>query len=91
MVPMVLEIFLPCYYGSEFAAASSKLSTALFGSEWIESDEKLKTTVKIFMENAKQDAKISAFGFFHVNLVTFRVIVHAAYSYYNVLKTMNRK
>jgi hypothetical protein len=91
MVPMVLEIFLPCYFGSELSAASSKLSTALFGSKWIESDEKLKSTMKIFMENVKKEIKVSAFGVFHVNLLTFTTIINSAYSYYNILKRINGK
>jgi hypothetical protein len=46
--------------------ASSKLSTSLFGTDWINTDEEFKSTMKVFMENAKKEIKISAFGVFHV-------------------------
>ena len=88
MIPMVLEIFLPCYYGNELSVASSKLSTALFHSNWIQGDKKLKSLVKIFLENSKKDIKISAFGVFDVNLVTFNKIGNSAYSLFAVLKRL---
>jgi odorant receptor len=86
---MTLQIFLPCYFGSELSFASGKLSTALFGSEWIECDKEIKSMMKIFMENAKKEIKISAFNVFHVNLATFTTIGNSAYSYYTVLKRLN--
>jgi odorant receptor len=91
MIPMTLEIFLPCYFGNDLSIASSKLSTALIGSEWFECDEKLRSTAKIFMENTKKEMKIFAFGVFQVNLSTFTTIMNSAYSYYNVLKQVNGK
>jgi hypothetical protein len=91
MIPMVLEIFLPCYFGNELALASSKLSTDLFGSDWIDGNAELKSLVKIFMETTKKPTKVSAFGIFHVNLVTFTTIINSAYSYYSVLKRINGK
>jgi odorant receptor len=90
-MPMIQEIFLPCYFGNEISLASSKLSTDLFGSEWIESDKEIKSTMKIFMENAKKEVKISAFNVFHVNLATFTTIGNSAYSFYSVLKRVNGK
>jgi truncated hemoglobin YjbI len=60
----------------------------VFGSDWIDGDQTLKKIVEMFMENAKKDMKISAFGVFHVNLENFRRIIHSAYSYYTFLKGM---
>jgi hypothetical protein len=90
-MPMVLQIFLPCYFGTELSLASGKLSTALFGSEWIETDREIKSTMKIFMENAKKEIEISAFNVFHVNLPTFTTIINSGYSFYTVLKRVNSK
>jgi odorant receptor len=91
IVPMTLEIFLPCYFGNELSIASGKLSQALFHSEWIENNKNLGSTMKIFMENMKKETKISAFGIFHVNLTTFNSILNSAYSLFAVLKRVNNK
>jgi odorant receptor len=91
LIPIFLEIFLPCYFGNDLSIASSKLSTALFGSEWFENDKKLRSAANIFMENTKKDIKISAFNVFHVNLATLMTIINSAYSYYSVLKRINSK
>jgi 7tm Odorant receptor len=89
LIPVVLEIFLPCFFGNKLTLASSKLSTSLFHSNWIDEDKSFKKIVKIFMENTKKDLKISAFGIFDVNLATFSRIGNAAYSLLAVLKHVN--
>lgn len=89
MIPVTLEIFLPCYFGNELSVASSKLSTSLFHSDWIKGNKALKKTIIIFMENTKKDIKISTFGFFDINLSTFTRIGNSAYSLFAVLKRVN--
>jgi 7tm Odorant receptor len=90
LIPVVLEIFLPCYFGNKLTLASSNLSTSLFHSNWIVENESFKKTVKIFMENTKKDLKISAFGIFDVNLASFSRIGNGAYSLLAVLNRVNK-
>jgi hypothetical protein len=89
MIPMILEIFLPCYFGNELSIASSKLSTALFHSDWTNCDKKLRQSMKIFIENTKKEMKVSAFGVFEVNLASFSRILNSAYSLFAILKRVN--
>lgn len=86
---MVLEIFVPCYFGNEVSIASAKLSTAIFQSNWIDGSVKLKKAVSVFMENTKKDLKISAFGLMDANLATFGRIGNSAYSLFAVLQRLN--
>lgn len=90
MIPMVLEIFLPCYFGNDLLIASSKLSTALFHSKWINGNARLTKIATIFMESTKKDLKITALGLFNINLPTFTGIMNSAYSFFAVLKTVNK-
>ena len=85
---MLMQIFFPCYYGSEILAVSENLSTSLFHSDWIGTDQKFQSAMRIFMERAKRAKKIFIFGVFEVNLETFTLICRSAYSLYAVLKTM---
>ena len=87
---MILKIFLPCYFGNELTSASSKLSTALYDSAWLETDREFKMNMKIFIENAKLEINFTAFSFFKANLETFKAIVNTAYSLYAVLKNINK-
>lgn len=86
---MLLEIFLPCYFGNEILIASSKLSASLFHAEWMDNNPKLMTSKKAVMENMKYDLKIRAFGIYKVNLETFNSILNTAYSLFAVLKRVN--
>lgn len=91
MVPMVLEIFLPCYFGNELSFASAKLSLGMFHSDWYNSSLKSRKTAIIFMENTKKDLQIPAFRVFDSNLATFTSIGNSAYSLFAVLKQVHGK
>lgn len=90
MVPMVMEILIPCFFGNEVTIYSSELSTNVFHSEWFDESENFKTGVKMLIENNKNPIKvIAAGGLFHVNLTAFLRICNSAYSMYAVLQRIN--
>lgn len=90
MIPMTLEILMPCYFGSEMISASEKLSARLFHSNWMDKPKDFKCAMKIFMENAKKPMKLTAFGIFELTLESFLKIINSAYSLFAVLKNVNR-
>jgi hypothetical protein len=70
--------------------SSEKVSRAIFQSNWIRSNKKYKTAVKLMMENSKKSIEISAFhGLLDINLGTFQQILNGAYSLYAVFKKIN--
>lgn len=82
-VSMVLQVFLPCFYGNEILVASSKISTSLFHhSKWLNGNKHYKAAVKIFLENAKKSIKIQAFSLVSIDFTTFTRICNSAYSLY---------
>lgn len=90
-IPMIFQIFLPCYYGNEVIVASKRLSTSLFHSNWTVRDEKFTKAMKIVMENIKNPIHFSAFGLVAVNLGTFTRICNFAYSLYAVFQRVNHR
>lgn len=88
-IPMLIEIFLPCFYANQMTYASAKLSTSLFHSSWVNLDSNFKKAMKIFMENTKQPINYIALGLFKVNLETFTSISNFAYTLYAVLNSLN--
>lgn len=88
MLPIVLQIFIPCYFGEEMTSASERLSTSLFKSEWINESEDFKMLMKIFLENSKRPIRVSAFGVFNVTLDNFLKIINLAYSLFAVMRSV---
>jgi len=86
---MLLQILVICYYANEVTIVSDKITTTLFHSAWENKDPKFRTSMIIFMENAKQPIKVTSLKIFDVNLETFKTICHSAYSLYAVLQRIN--
>jgi odorant receptor len=89
-ITMIIQVFLPCYYGNQVLVASQKLSASLFHSNWIKTDRKFKTQMKIFLEISKKPIKVLAFGFVSIDYTTFNSILNSAYSLYALVKKINR-
>jgi len=85
---MLLQIFIPTYYGNELSVASNELSMSLFHSGWAKGSKKYKSSMRLFLENIKKPIQISAFGVFRVNLDTFNKVCNGAYSLYAVCQSM---
>ncbi|CAO1433671.1 unnamed protein product [Diamesa serratosioi] len=89
MISMVLEIFLPCYYGSKIMISSEQLSTSLFSSNWIPECKEYLIAMKMFMENVKKPLEIKALQFVPVELGTFAKICNSAFSLFAVFQRVN--
>ena len=88
MFSIIIQTFIPCYYGSKILAASDKLSASLFHSEWMYENKNFKTSMMVFLEKVKKPIKISVFGFYDVNLATFTSICQKTFSLYAVLRSL---
>lgn len=90
MIPMVLQILIPCFFGNDVSLCSEKLSTSLFHSHWHNKSKKFRAAMKMFLENTKNQIHLTAAdGIFQVNLATFLRIINSAYSMYAVLQRIN--
>jgi 7tm Odorant receptor len=68
---MVLEIFLPCYFGSRINEKTLLLRQKVFESQWLDASLEYKKLLVIFLERAKRPVKINIYGFFFLQLETF--------------------
>lgn len=78
-IPIVLKIFLICYFCQELKDASENISYAVFHSKWYRLDKPTRKTVLAFMENLKSPIKIRCLKLFELNLKTFGNFIKAAY------------
>jgi hypothetical protein len=90
-VPLLIQIFAPCFFGQRLKDSSINISVALFNSKWYNLDEKSRKLVVVFMENLKQPMKIEYRGLIEANLETFTNIMNSAYSFLAVLQNLNNK
>lgn len=86
---MLLQVFLPCYYGTELSSASDKVSLSLIHSDWINQSKRFKTSMKAVVISGFKSLKVLAFGFVTIDFDTFSKICNAAYSMYALLKKIN--
>jgi odorant receptor len=56
---MLIQIFLPCYFGNELSLASDKISISLFYSCWISKDVDNKRLTKIVLKKPETSSKRS--------------------------------
>lgn len=80
MIPMVLQIFLPFYFGNEIIVTSEKLQASLFHSEWFYQSKEFKTATLMFSQSTTSPMKISEFVVFELTLENFLKIINTAYS-----------
>ncbi|CRK90092.1 CLUMA_CG003810, isoform A [Clunio marinus] len=89
LILMLVEIYLPCYFGNEITLKSEKLSENLFHSDWPEENKKFRSNMLVAMEKMKRSFKIAAFGVFGVNMKTFSDVCRSTYSLFAVFKKIH--
>lgn len=88
---MILQIFLPCYYGNEIFVNSQELSQNLFYSDWLRASKNYKKSISFVMEIMKKPIKIDAFKFLKINYEIFTSVCNAAYSMYALIDRVSNK
>ncbi|XP_046977843.1 odorant receptor 49b-like [Vanessa cardui] len=88
---MVLQIFVPCWLGTQLTYQSQELVFAAYNSDWIPRTEPFKRSVKVFMERAKTPVVIIGFKLFPLSLETFTSIMKTAYSFVTLVRNFQEE
>jgi len=91
LIPMLIVMFLPSYYGSRMTGLSTTLSASMFHSELHIDNQVDRKLIIILMENIKKPIKIVVAGVFQVNLETFVTLINFAYSLFAFFTRINGK
>lgn len=70
LAAMIIQIFLPCFFGNLVFYKSLELSGFLYSSDWIDQSMKYKKSVIIFGERLRRPIVITA-GILNLKLETF--------------------
>lgn len=69
---MLIELFIPCYFGSLVSASSERLSDSMFQSKWNEQPMRFQWIVRMVIVGAQRPIVIYTLkGIFVVALPTF--------------------
>ncbi|XP_039278623.1 odorant receptor coreceptor-like isoform X2 [Nilaparvata lugens] len=81
-------IFVFCWYGEEITQAGAEVFDALYFCPWFNTPNKLKRAIHTMMICNLKASQMSVAGLKTLNLKTFGEVVSAAYSYFNIVRSM---
>ncbi|XP_075144772.1 odorant receptor 94a-like [Haematobia irritans] len=87
---MILEIFLPCYFGNEITVNSSQLTMDLYHIEWLNFSISNRKLMVLFKEFLKRPDQVKIGGYFQVGLPIFTKVINNAYSVFALLMNVER-
>jgi hypothetical protein len=90
MIPMVMQIFLPCYFANEVRLACENLSVSILHSKWYNGNPKFYSCLRIFAINTSRSLTIVAGKIFNVTLENFVTLCQVTYKFYAVLQQLNK-
>lgn len=73
---MILEIFLPCYFGNEITLNSAQLSLEVYSINWLHVPIPTRKLIILFMEFLKRPDIVKIGGYFEVGLPIFTKVMH---------------
>lgn len=72
---MIIEIYIPCYFGTVLHFESDKLTQAAFHSNWIDQNPYFKRMMLMFGQGTIKPIRIFAGAMFELNLTTFISVI----------------
>ncbi|XP_039295449.1 uncharacterized protein LOC120353958 [Nilaparvata lugens] len=91
VLPMASILFLYCFSAQQLLNEGENLRTALWESAFVDKPKWYKSSFFMIMIRNNKDLEIKPFGFYVLNLKTFATVMNAAYSYFNMLNSLNKR
>ena len=91
MIPIALQIFIPCYFGNEIMTAAEKFSMDIFHTKWYNGCKKFRTAFSTLLIHASQPLIMVCGILFQVTMENFVTLSQLAYKFYAVMQNINAK
>nr|WCC57428.1 odorant receptor 31 [Papilio glaucus] len=88
MFIMIIQILIPCWFGTRIMEKSCLLTQAIYNCDWTPRSRKFKSGLRLFVERANRPLSIKGGKIFLLSLVTFSSIMNSAYSFFTLLRHM---
>ncbi|XP_017115567.1 odorant receptor 33b [Drosophila elegans] len=85
---MVLELFPCCYYGTLISIEMSRLTHAIYSSNWLGMGRGYCRTLLIFMQLTLAEVQIKAGGMIGIGMNAFFATVRMAYSFFTLAMSL---
>ncbi|KAL7729217.1 hypothetical protein ACLKA6_009675 [Drosophila palustris] len=90
MAVMIVQIFLPCYYGNQLTVHANQLTNSVFNTNWLEYTAKTRKELICYMEFLKRPVKVRAGIFFEIGLPIFMKTINNAYTFFALLLNLSK-
>ncbi|EDW16859.2 odorant receptor 94b [Drosophila mojavensis] len=87
---MIVQIFLPCYYGNELTVSANQLTNSVFNTNWLDYSVTTRKILNCYMESLKRPVKLRAGMFFEIGLPIFMKTINNAYSFLALLINLSK-
>ncbi|XP_063548840.1 odorant receptor 4-like isoform X2 [Cydia strobilella] len=91
MFIMILQILVPCWFGTRIQDKSQQLSQAVYDCDWTAKSRYFKSSLRLFVERANKPVSITAGKMFPLSLTTFTSIMNSSYSFFTLLRHMQSR
>nr|QIJ45821.1 olfactory receptor [Glyphodes pyloalis] len=91
MFIMIIQIMLPCWFGTQIMDKSCLLASAIYSSDWTPRSKRFKTSLRILVERLNRPITIVGGKMFPLSLDTFTSIMNSAYSFFTLLRHMQTR
>nr|QNS36202.1 olfactory receptor 8a [Mythimna separata] len=89
MCVMILQIMVPCWYGTQIMHRSSLLAFSIYNCDWTPRSRQFKSNMRLFVERTNKPLSITGGKMFCLSLPAFTSIMNSAYSFFTLLQQMN--
>ncbi|XP_069362818.1 odorant receptor 4-like isoform X2 [Maniola hyperantus] len=91
MSMMIVQILMPCWFGSRIIDKSCLLSQAIYACDWTPQSRRFKSSMRLFVERANRPLSITGWKTFPLSMTTFTSIMNSAYSFLTLLRNMQSR
>ncbi|XP_063357608.1 odorant receptor 67a-like [Cydia amplana] len=88
MFIMILQILVPCWFGTRIQDKSQQLSQAVYDCDWTAKSRYFKSSLRLLVERTNKPLSITAGKMFPLSLTTFTSIMNSSYSFFTLLRHM---
>ncbi|XP_026328725.1 odorant receptor 4-like [Hyposmocoma kahamanoa] len=86
----LVQIFLFCFFGDTIIRSNLEVSDAVYNCNWYLTSAKKAKMLHYLQMRGHRPCKLTAYGFADVNMIAFSKIMNSAWSYFALLKTVNK-
>ncbi|XP_041975276.1 odorant receptor 46a-like [Aricia agestis] len=88
---MIIQIMIPCWFGTCIMEKSCLLSRAIYNCNWTDRRRPFKSSLRLFVERANRPLSITGWKMFPLSLNTFTSIMNSAYSFFTLLRNVQNQ